>query len=57
MKSILDRSFHYTPARLTDIRRTFRRVRTEQKAQAEAERKAKEEADRKVVGKIKGAAK
>jgi hypothetical protein len=42
MKSILDRSFQYTPAAQTDLRRTFKRVREEQKKRerAEAERLA-----------------
>lgn len=30
MKSLLDKSFAYTPAASTDIRRLFRRVRKEQ---------------------------
>lgn len=34
MKSILDRSFQYTPAAKTDIRKTFRRVRAEQQRNA-----------------------
>jgi hypothetical protein len=33
MKSILDRSFRYTPSAETDLRRTFARVRREQKGQ------------------------
>ena len=32
MKSILDKSFAYTNAAATDIRKTFRRVRREQEA-------------------------
>lgn len=32
MKSLLDRSFKYVPAASTDIRRTFARIRAEQKA-------------------------
>lgn len=35
MKSILDRSFRYTSAAKTDIKRTFARIRREQ-AQAKA---------------------
>jgi len=31
MKSILDRSFEYTPAALTDVGRRFRRIWREQK--------------------------
>ena len=30
MRSILDRSFHYTPAARTDLRKTFARIRREQ---------------------------
>lgn len=29
MKSILDRSFHYTPSVATDLRKTFARIREE----------------------------
>lgn len=29
MKTVLDRSFHYTPAVETDIRKTFARIRKE----------------------------
>ena len=29
MKSVFDRSFHYTPAVQTDIRKTFARVKRE----------------------------
>lgn len=31
MKSILDRSFRYTPSTQTDLRKTFARVRREQR--------------------------
>ena len=31
MKSILDRSFRYTPSTETDLRKTFARVRREQR--------------------------
>lgn len=31
MKSILDRSFRYTPSAQTDLRKTFARVRREQR--------------------------
>ena len=47
MKSILDRSFHYTPSVETDLRKTFARIRRKLKEQeqvrvlAEAEAKAK----------------
>jgi hypothetical protein len=33
MKSILDRTFHYTPSFETDIRKTFARVERERKAE------------------------
>lgn len=33
MKSILDRSFRYTPSTQTDVRKTFARVRFEQQSQ------------------------
>lgn len=33
MKSILDPSFHYTPAASTDLRKTFARVRREMRKQ------------------------
>ena len=32
MKSILDRSFRYTPSHATDVRKTFERIRREQEA-------------------------
>jgi hypothetical protein len=31
-KSILDRSFQYTPSAQTDVRKTFRRIQREQRA-------------------------
>lgn len=31
MKSILDRSFQYTPSAKTDLRKTFARIRREQR--------------------------
>ena len=34
MKSILDPAFRYTPSTSTDIRKTFARVRREQRRQA-----------------------
>ncbi len=46
MKSVFDRSFHYTPSVQTDIRKTFARIRREQRDQerlreaSEAESKA-----------------
>jgi hypothetical protein len=41
MKSILDKTFQYTPAAQTDLKETFRRVRKEQeeKARLEAEQR------------------
>jgi hypothetical protein len=33
MKSILDRSFHYTPSASTDLKKTFARIRREQRKQ------------------------
>jgi hypothetical protein len=40
MKSILDRTFKYVPARLTDVAATFRRIKREQTAiAAEQEQK------------------
>lgn len=41
MKSILDRSFRYTTSAQTDLRKTFARVRREQRVQAQAEAEAK----------------
>ena len=35
MPNILDRSFKYVPAAKTDIRKTFKRVIAQQKAQSE----------------------
>ena len=32
MKSILDRSFRYTPSHATDVRKTFERIRKEREA-------------------------
>lgn len=36
MKSILDKSFKYRDSASTDIRKTFERIRAEQKKKAEA---------------------
>jgi hypothetical protein len=33
VKSILDRSFHYTPSAQTDLKKTFARIRREQHGQ------------------------
>ena len=48
MKSILDRSFHYTPSSQTDLRKTFARIRREQRAQDAANDRAAAEANLKV---------
>jgi hypothetical protein len=45
MKSILDRTFRYTPSVQTDIRKTFARVRGELRKKADAEAKAIAEAE------------
>lgn len=48
VKSILDRSFRYVPAAQTDIRRTFERIKREQRANAaEAKTKVKPIKERK----------
>lgn len=39
MKSILDSAFRYTPSAQTDLRKTFARLRREQKAADEARAK------------------
>jgi len=36
MKSILDPTFQYTPSLKTDVRKTFARIRREQKAREQA---------------------
>jgi hypothetical protein len=41
MKSILDRSFKYTPSAATDVRKTFERVRQQQRAEREGARASK----------------
>jgi hypothetical protein len=46
--NILDRRFKYTPAANTDLRKTFKRIRAEQKAKAERERANEAEAAAKV---------
>lgn len=35
MKSILDPTFHYVPAAQTDLKKTFARIRREQRAASE----------------------
>jgi len=49
MKSILDPSFHYTPSVETDIRKTFARIRREQRDRERARAKAETEAAKKVL--------
>lgn len=44
MKSILDRTFDYTPAAATDLKKTFARIRREQRAQNAAPVRAGAEA-------------
>jgi hypothetical protein len=48
MKSILDRSFQYTPSAQTDLKKTFARIRREQRAQDAANDRASAEATLKV---------
>lgn len=37
MKSILDRSFQYTPSSQTDLKKTFARIRRERRKEEEAQ--------------------
>ena len=48
MKSILDRSFQYTPSAATDLKKTFARIRREQRAIDAANDRAAAEATLKV---------
>jgi hypothetical protein len=48
MKSILDRSFQYTPSAQTDLKKTFARIRREQRAHEAANDRAAAEANLKV---------
>jgi len=48
MKSVFDRSFHYTPAVQTDIRKTFARVKRELREKERARELAEAEASHKV---------
>ena len=48
MKSILDRSFQYTPSAQTDLKKTFARIRREQRANDAANDRATAEATLKV---------
>jgi len=49
MKSILDPQFHYTPSVDTDLRKTFARVRREQRRAQEAVALAEAESRKKVL--------
>jgi hypothetical protein len=49
MKSILDRSFQYTPSAQTDLKKTFARIRREQRAQDAANDRAAVEARLKIA--------
>jgi hypothetical protein len=49
VKSILDRSFRYTPSNETDLKKTFAKIRREQRLQA---RKAQADAPRATVSPI-----
>ena len=49
MKSILDPEFHYTSAVETDLRKTFARVRREQRRQQEARAQVETEARKNVL--------
>ena len=49
MKSILDPEFRYTPSVDTDLRKTFARVRREQRRREEAAAQVREEARKKVL--------
>lgn len=51
--SLLDPKFAYTPSAQTDLKKTFARIRREQRAQEQSNRDAAEERLRKVVGEIK----
>jgi hypothetical protein len=49
MKSILDPQFHYTPSVDTDLRKTFARIRREQRRAQEAVALAEAESRKKVL--------
>lgn len=49
MKSILDKSFRYVPARLTDVAATFRRIRKALSEEARARAENETEAQAKTV--------
>jgi len=48
VKSILDRSFQYTPSAQTDLRKTFARVRREQRMREVSQAKTSVEVNHKV---------
>jgi hypothetical protein len=48
MSNILNREFRYVPAAATDIRKTFARIRRQQKAEEQRRLEAEEESRRKV---------
>lgn len=54
--SILDKRFRYTPSAATDLKRTFDRIRREQKQQAERAQANEREAAAKVTKMGKGKA-
>lgn len=48
MKSILDRSFQYTPSAQTDLRKTFARIRREQRTRELTQAQVSSEVSHKV---------
>ena len=48
MKSILDRSFQYTPSAQTDLRKTFARIRREQRVREVTQAKVSVDGNHKV---------
>jgi len=48
VKSILDRSFQYTPSAQTDLRKTFARIRREQRVREMTQSKASVDVNHKV---------
>jgi len=48
VKSILDRSFQYTPSAQTDLRKTFARIRREQRMREMSQAKVTPETNAKV---------
>jgi len=49
MKSILDPAFRYVPSDETDLRKTFARIRREQRVREQADAMAEAEARKKVL--------